>query len=78
MQKAKLFQNRILGVNKHQQCSLEKLKSDLTIANEELLKARVMIHKFHHDVQRLEEEKSYNDSKKVLEPKQVSLFRFYG
>ena len=72
VQKVTLFQNRILRVNNHQQCSLERLKSDLANANEELLKARVTIDKFKCNVIRLEETESYDSARKIMEPKHVT------
>ena len=73
VQKVTLFQNRILRVNSHQQCSLERLKSDLAIANEELLKARVTIDKFNSTTRRLEEKESYEAARKITEPKHVTI-----
>ena len=72
VQKVTLFQNRILRINSHQQCSLERLKSDLAIANEELLKARVTIDKFNSNIRRLEEKESYEAARKITEPKHVT------
>eukprot|EP00112_Aurelia_sp_Birch-Aquarium-sp1_P025968 Seg893.5 transcript_id=Seg893.5/GoldUCD/mRNA.D3Y31 product="Coiled-coil domain-containing protein 73" protein_id=Seg893.5/GoldUCD/D3Y31 len=48
-QKASLFQNRVMRVNKHQQCSLEACKNDLINALDKIAKQSVTIEKINHE-----------------------------
>ena len=71
-----LFQNRILRVNTHQQCIIERLKTELAVANEETLKARISMDNLSLNAKSQEDNEKRNCWQKPKEPRHVSVPKY--
>ena len=69
-QKASLFQNRVMRVNRHQLCSLEACKNDLINALDKIAKQNATIEKLNHEANN-SGHVCCNASQQKKEPKQV-------